>query len=66
MTMTTLLAKVERFCRVTLWDKPLPEPEPAFEPRAREGRGLFALLTPEQRARALAHREDAPVKVKSA
>lgn len=59
-----LLAAVEAFCqRVTLRDKPLPDPEPAYEPRPREARGLFALLTPEQQARALANKHDAPVRM---
>jgi hypothetical protein len=43
--------------RVTLLDKPLAEPEPAFA-HTQPVRGLFALLTPEQRAKALAHQGD--------
>jgi len=41
--------------QVTVRDKPAREPERAFS-TPREMRGFFASLTPEQKARALAHR----------
>ena len=40
---------------VTLQDKPLAEPEPAFG-KGRPLTGFFANLTPEQKARALAYK----------
>jgi hypothetical protein len=53
--MASLLKLAEGwFSRVTLRDKPLPDPEPAFA-HSRRVVGLRALLTPEQRARSLAY-----------
>lgn len=59
-----LLASLEGLFspRITLREKPRPEPEPAFERKARAGTGLFALLTEEQKAHALAGGCDSPVR----
>lgn len=49
MTFAKLAEWAVGWTGVTLHDKPLPEPEPAYADEPREPVGLFARLTVEQR-----------------